>query len=238
MTATDQTLEGLLRRLAPQALCALVRRYGNFDTAEDAVQEALIAAAAQWPRDGFPDNPRGWLITVAARRLTDLLRSEQARRQREGTVATWALPENWLAPAADRGLAADGPGAADQDDTLILLFLCCHPALSPASQIALTLRAVGGLSTAEIARAFLVPEPTMTRRITRAKKSVKDSRIPFRMPPASERADRLGAVLHVLYLIFNEGYVSTSGPSLRRADLSAEAIRLTRIVHRLMPDDV
>ncbi len=227
---TAATLEDLLRRLAPQVLGAVVRRYGNFDAAEDAVQEASIAAAAQWPRDGLPDNPRGWLITVAARRLTDLLRSEQARRQREGTVATWTLPENWLAPAADRGLAgdstADGPGAADSDDTLILLFLCCHPALRPASQIALTLRAVGGLSTAEIARAFLVPEPTMTRRITRAKKSIKDSRIPFGMPPAAERADRLGAVLHVLYLIFNEGYVSTSGPSLRRADLSAEAIRL------------
>ena len=238
MTATDQTLEGLLRRLAPQALCALVRRYGNFDTAEDAVQEALIAAAAQWPRDGFPDNPRGWLITVAARRLTDLLRSEQARRQREGTAATWTLPENWMAPAADRGLGTEDPGAADRDDTLILLFLCCHPALSPASQIALTMRAVGGLSTAEIARAFLVPEPTMTRRITRAKKSTKDSRVPFRMPPAAERADRLAAVLHVLYLIFNEGYVSTSGPSLQRAELSAEAIRLARILHLLLPDDV
>jgi len=235
---TQDTLEGLLRRLAPQVLGALVRRYGNFDAAEDAVQEALIAAAGQWPRDGRPDNPRGWLITVAARRLTDLLRSEQARRRREGTVATWTLPENWLAPAADRALSGDGPGATDQDDTLILLFLCCHPALSPASQIALTLRAVGGLTTAEIARAFLVPESTMTRRITRAKKSIKDSRIPFGMPPAAERADRLGAVLHVLYLIFNEGYVSTSGPSLHRTELSAEAIRLTRIVHRMVPDDV
>lgn len=235
---TPETLEGLLRRLAPQVLGAVVRRYGNFDAAEDAVQESLIAAAGQWPRDGLPDSPRGWLITVAARRLTDQLRSEQARRQREGTVATWTLPETRLAPAADRGLSADGTGAADQDDTLILLFLCCHPALSPGSQIALTLRAVGGLTTAEIARAFLVPDATMTRRITRAKQSIKDSRIPFRMPPAAERADRLGAVLHVLYLIFNEGYVSTSGPSLHRAELSAEAIRLTRIVHRLMPDDV
>ena len=238
MTDTAETLEGLLRRLAPQVLGAVVRRYGNFDAAEDAVQEALVAAVSQWQRDGLPDNPRGWLITVAARRLTDLLRSEQARRQREGMLATWTLPESWVAPAADRGVIAEGTGAADQDDTLILLFLCCHPALSPASQIALTLRAVGGLTTAEIARAFLVPEPTMTRRITRAKQSIKNSRIPFRMPPAAERADRLGAVLHVLYLIFNEGYVSTSGPSLHRAELSAEAIRLTRVVHRLMPDDV
>ena len=238
MTDTAETLEGLLRRLAPQVLGAVVRRYGNFDAAEDAVQEALVAAVSQWQRDGLPDNPRGWLITVAARRLTDLLRSEQARRQREGMLASWTLPESWVAPAADRGVIAEGTGAADQDDTLILLFLCCHPALSPASQIALTLRAVGGLTTAEIARAFLVPEPTMTRRITRAKQSIKNSRIPFRMPPAAERADRLGAVLHVLYLIFNEGYVSTSGPSLHRAELSAEAIRLTRVVHRLMPDDV
>ena len=238
MTDTAETLEGLLRRLAPQVLGAVVRRYGNFDAAEDAVQEALVAAVSQWQRDGLPDNPRGWLITVAARRLTDLLRSEQARRQREGMLATWTLPESWVAPAADRGVIAEGTGAADQDDTLILLFLCCHPALSPASQIALTLRAVGGLTTAEIARASLVPEPTMTRRITRAKQSIKDSRIPFRMPPAAERADRLGAVLHVLYLIFNEGYVSTSGPSLHRAELSAEAIRLTRVVHLLMPDDV
>ena len=238
MTDTAETLEGLLRRLAPQVLGAVVRRYGNFDAAEDAVQEALVAAVSQWQRDGLPDNPRGWLITVAARRLTDLLRSEHARRQREGMLATWTLPESWVAPAADREVGAEGTGAADQDDTLILLFLCCHPALSPASQIALTLRAVGGLTTAEIARAFLVPEPTMTRRITRAKQSIKNSRIPFRMPPAAERADRLGAVLHVLYLIFNEGYVSTSGPSLHRAELSAEAIRLTRVVHRLMPDDV
>jgi RNA polymerase sigma factor (sigma-70 family) len=207
-----------------------VRRYGHFDTAEDAVQEALLAAALQWPTDGVPDNPRGWLITVASRRLTDLLRSEQARRRREDDVARWALPGQRLAPAADRP-------PPEADDTLILLFLCCHPALSPASQIALTLRAVGGLTTTEVARAFLVPEATMTRRISRAKQAIRDSGIPFALPPAGERADRLGAVLHVLYLIFNEGYASTSGPSLHRAELSAEAIRLARMVHRLLPDD-
>ncbi|HEU4422443.1 MAG TPA: sigma-70 family RNA polymerase sigma factor [Pilimelia sp.] len=222
-------VEGLLRRLAPQVLGAVVRRYGNFDTAEDATQEALIAAATQWSRDGVPDNPKAWLITVAARRLTDLLRAEQARRRREDTVARWTLPEQWQAPAADR--------PAESDDTLVLLFMCCHPSLSPASQIALTLRAVGGLTTAEIARAFLVPEATMTRRISRAKQRIKDSGIPFSLPPAAERAERLGAVLHVLYLIFNEGYVSTSGPSLHRTELSAEAIRLARLVHRLLPDD-
>ena len=214
----DDRVEGLLRELAPQVLGAVVRRFGHFDTAEDAVQEALLAAAAQWPRDGVPDNPRGWLITVTSRRLTDLLRSEQARQRRE---------EQWVAQPA-------GPSVPEADDTLILLFMCCHPALSPASQIALTLRAVGGLTTAEIARAFLVPEATMTRRITRAKQTIKDSGVPFRMPAQAERAERLGAVLHVLYLIFNEGYASTAGPSLQRTELSAEAIRLARMVHRLV----
>jgi len=226
----DTEVEDLLRKLAPQVLGAVVRRYGHFDTAEDATQEALLAAAMHWPEDGIPDNPRGWLITVASRRLTDLLSSEQARQRREDTVARWILPDQWLAPAADRP-------ASESDDTLILLFMCCHPSLSPASQIALTLRAVGGLTTAEIARAFLVPEATMTRRISRAKQRIKDSGIPFDMPPGPERTERLGAVLHVLYLIFNEGYASTSGPSLQRCELSAEAIRLTRMVHRLLPDD-
>jgi RNA polymerase sigma factor (sigma-70 family) len=220
--------EDLLRELAPQVLGALVRRYGHFDTAEDAVQEALLAATQQWPTEGLPDNPRGWLITVASRRLTDLLRSEQARQRREDTVAQWVLPDHWLAPAADKQLA-------DSDDTLILLFLCCHPSLTPASQIALTLRAVGGLTTAEIARAFLVPEATMTRRITRAKQSVKASGARFALPP--DRAARLDAVLQVIYLIFNEGYASTSGPSLQRVELAAEGIRLARMVHRLLSDD-
>jgi RNA polymerase sigma factor (sigma-70 family) len=215
--------EDLLRRLAPQVLGAVVRRYGHFDTAEDATQEALLAAATQWPKDGVPSNPLGWLITVASRRLTDLLRSEQARQRREDTVARWVIP--------------DAPTVSDEDDTLILLFLCCHPSLSPPSQIALTLRAVGGLTAAEIARAFLVPEATMVRRISRAKQRIKESGIPFGMPTGSERAERLAAVLHVLYLIFNEGYASTSGPNLQRGDLSAEAIRLARMVHRLLPED-
>ena len=219
-----------MRRLAPQVLGAVVRRYGHFDTAEDATQEALLAAALQWPKDGIPDSPLGWLITVASRRLTDLLRSEQARQRREDVVARWTLPDQQLAPAADQP-------ASESDDTLILLFLCCHPSLSPASQIALTLRAVGGLTTAEVARAFLVPEATMTRRISRAKQRIRNSGVPFRMPPASDRAERLGVVLHVLYLIFNEGYAATTGPSLQRSDLSAEAIRLTRMVHSLLPDD-
>jgi len=222
--------EELLRELSPQVLGALVRRYGHFDLAEDAVQEALLAAATQWPADGVPANPRSWLITVASRRLVDLLRGEQARRRREDTVAAWRLPQDWLAPPADRP-------AADSDDTLILLILCCHPALSPASQIALTLRAVGGLSTAEVARAFLVSEATMTRRISRAKQQIKASGITFRMPAGAERAERLAAVLHVLYLIFNEGYASTSGAHLLRVELTSEAIRLARLMHRLLPDD-
>ena len=228
MSGTDIEVENLLRQLAPQVLGAVVRRYGNFDTAEDAVQEAMLAATTQWPSDGVPDNPKGWLITVAARRLTDLLRSEQARRRREDTVARWELPRQ-QADAAE--------STADSDDTMILLFMCCHPALTPPSQIALTLRAVGGLTTAEVARAFLVSEATMTRRITRAKQQIKDSGIPFRLPAQEERAERLAAVLHVLYLIFTEGYAATSGPRLHRVELSTEAIRLTRIVHRLLPDD-
>lgn len=225
----DPGSEDLLRDLTPQVLAALVRRYGHFDLAEEAVQEGLLAAATQWQADGTPQDPKAWLITVAARKLTDLLRSEQARQRREERVAQWTLPDQRLAAPADT------PGPSD--DSLILLFMCCHPSLSAASQIALTLRAVGGLTTAEVARAFLVPEETMTRRVTRAKQTIKDSGIPFQMPPASERAERLAAVLHVLYLIFNEGYTTTSGPTLQRADLATEAIRLARIVHRLLPDD-
>ncbi|GIJ78925.1 RNA polymerase sigma factor, sigma-70 family [Micromonospora phaseoli] len=224
----EPAVEDLLRRLAPQVLGALVRRYGHFDTAEDATQEALIAAATGWPRDGVPDNPRAWLITVAARRLTDLLRAEQARRRREDTAGRWLLAEWRLLPATDR--------AADADDTLILLLLCCHPALPPASQIALTLRAVGGLSTIEVARAFLVPQETMTRRISRGKQRIRESGLPFAMPAPAELPARLAVVLRVLYLIFNEGYASTSGPGLLRADLCAEAIRLTRLLHRMLAD--
>jgi RNA polymerase sigma factor (sigma-70 family) len=222
--------EDLLRQLAPQVLGALVRRYGHFDTAEDAVQEALLAASTQWPAGGVPANPRGWLVTVASRRLTDLLRSEQARQRREEATALQIMPGEWLAPPADAP-------ATDSDDTLILLFLCCHPALSPASQVALTLRAVGGLTTAEIARAFLVPEATMARRNSRAKQQITDSGIPFRLPRGPDLGQRLGVVLHVLYLIFTEGYAATFGPGLLRPVLSAEAIRLTRIVRRLLPGD-
>jgi RNA polymerase sigma factor (sigma-70 family) len=227
VTAFD--VEGLLRDLAPQVLGALVRRYGHFDAAEDAVQEALVAAVTQWSAVGVPENPRGWLITVASRRLIDLLRADQTRRRREHTVAQWNLPDDWLSPPADR--------EPETDDTLILLFMCCHTALSPASQIALTLRAVGGLTTADVARAFLVPEPTMTRRISRAKQSITDSGTPFRLPDRAQRPARLATVLHALYLMFNEGYTATSGSSLLRTDLATEAIRLTRSVCRLVTDN-
>ncbi len=230
MASVGSDLEDLLRTLAPQVLGALVRRYGNLDTAEDATQEALLAAATQWPEDGLPDDPRSWLITVAARRLTDLLRREQARRLRENEVARWTLPEDWLAPTADRA-------PSDRDDTLILLFLCCHPALTSASQISLALRAVGGLTTAEIARAFLVPGDTMSRRISRAKQAIRESGVPFAMPAAAQRRERLAVVLHVLYLIFNEGYLSTAGPELQRVDLAAEGIRLARMVRALLPEE-
>jgi RNA polymerase sigma factor (sigma-70 family) len=225
---TETDVENLLRQLAPQVLGAVVRRYGHFDVAEDAVQEAMLAAATQWPGEGLPDNPKAWLITVAARRLTDLLRSEQARRHREDTVARWQV-------LGQQTGAAERPD--NSDDTLILLFMCCHPALSPLSQIALTLRAVGGLTTAEVARAFLVSEATMTRRISRAKQQIKDSGVPFRLPARAERAERFAVVLHVLYLIFTEGHAATSGGSLYRVELSTEAIRLTRLVHQLVPAD-
>ena len=196
--------EDLLRRLAPQVLGAVVRRYGNFDLAEDATQEALLAASVQWPQDGLPGNPRAWLITVASRRLTDLLRSEQA------PPATRGHGRPLGADRARRAPAGRAP-AGDTDDTLVLLLMCCHPSLSAASQITLTLRAVGGLSTAEIARALLASEQTVTRRITRAKQSIKDSGVPFALPAPDELDGRLNAVLRVLYLIFNEGYASTAG---------------------------
>jgi RNA polymerase sigma factor (sigma-70 family) len=226
-STVPSTLEDLLRELAPQVLGAILRRYRTFAIAEDAVQEALLAAAVQWPQEGIPENPRGWLIQVASRRLKDHLRSDASRRRREEL----AQPEERHAPAAD--LAA----RADRDDTLALLFTCCHPALTSSSAIALTLRAVGGLTTAEIARAFLVPEATMAQRISRAKQSIKSSGIRFRMPSRREWNSRLGSVLHVLYLIFNEGYASSEGADLQRDDLAREAIRLTRAVHRLLPKD-
>ena len=227
----DATLQHLLRDLAPQVLGAVARRHGDFAAAEDAVQEALIAAALQWPASGVPANPRGWLYHVALRRITDHLRSDLARRRREETVAGELWAEWAFVPPPDVEVGVDA------DDTLVLLFMCCHPALTPASAIALTLRAVGGLTTAQIANAFLVPEATMAQRISRAKAGIKASGVPFSMPEGAERAGRLGAVLHVLYLVFNEGYTSSTGATLQRPDLADEAIRLSRAVHALLPED-
>jgi len=245
MVRLDPAAEDLLRALAPQVLGAVIRRFGDFSAAEDAVQDALLAASLQWPDQGLPDHPRGWLIQVAARRLIDHRRAETARRRRETAVAVEAAREEPQSPAADTlslaqlgaGFGLAGRADAAGDDTLVLLFMCCHPSLTRASAIALTLRAVGGLTTAEIANAFLVPEATMAQRISRAKARIKASRIPFRMPTERERAGRLDAVLHVLYLIFNEGYASSIGASLQRRDLANEAIRLARAVHHLLPGD-
>ncbi|MER5305029.1 sigma-70 family RNA polymerase sigma factor [Streptomyces lasiicapitis] len=229
MTSPTADVEDLLRLHAPQVLGALVRRYGHFDEAEDAVQESLLAAAREWPDGGTPDNPRGWLIRVASRRLTDQLRSDEARRRREENAARMTPRDAFTAPAPGESRAPS------DDDTLTLLFLCCEPSLTPAAQIALTLRAVGGLTTAEIARAHLVPEATMAQRISRAKQKIRGT--PFRQPGPADRDRRLAVVLQVLYLIFNEGYTATSGPTLHRADLAREAIRLTRAVRRLLPQE-
>src|SRR5262245_27713245 len=226
--AWDTTAEHLLRELAPVVLGAVARRLRDFVSAEDAVQEAMIAAFTQWPKAGTPDSPRGWLIQVASRRMKDQVRSEMARRQRETTVAR---EMEAMAPTVDI------ESEMDPHDTLILLFMCCHPALTSSSAIALTLRAVGGLTTAEIANAFLVPEATMAQRISRAKQTIKSSGVPFRLPSPQERTERLPAVLHVLYLIFSEGYVSTVGAHLQRLDLAREAIRLTRCAKTLLPDN-
>ncbi len=222
MTATTAT-EDLLRQVAPQALGAVVRRYGDFAGAEDAVQEALVAAAAAWTADGVPSNPVGWLIRAASRRLVDQYRSDEARRRREELAASWSLAPNEAVPSGD--------------DSIALLFLCCHPALDPAAAIPLTLRAVGGLTTREIASAFLVPEPTMAQRISRAKAKIKAAGARFALPGEEERAERLRSVLHVLYLVFNEGYATSRGSDLAREDLSGEAIRLARLLEASLPDE-
>jgi len=221
--STDPSIENLQRALTPRVLGALVRKHGQFDDCEDAVQEALLESTVKWAKEGVPNNPRAWLTTVAHRRLVDNWRSQSTRRRREET---------------DLALeSASGGQTPDRDDTLVLLFMCCHPSLSVPSQLALTLRAVGGLTTSEIAHGFLVPEATMAQRISRAKQRIKKNGVRFDLPPEAEWPTRLRVVLHVLYLIFNEGYAASSGPALHRTDLTAEAIRLTRMLHRLIPHD-
>jgi RNA polymerase sigma factor (sigma-70 family) len=223
VTADPTATGALLRQLAPQVLGAVVRRYGHLADAEDAVQEALLAAATTWPTDGQPDNQRGWLIRVASRRMADQYRRDDARRRREDLAASWS--------------ATQPDPLSGRDDTLILMFMCCHPTLTPATAIPLTLRAIGGLTTAEIAAAFLVSEATMAQRVSRAKAAIRASDEPFSLPSAEAHADRLRSVLHVLYLLFNEGYATNSGADLARTDLSGEAIRLARVAHRALPDD-
>jgi RNA polymerase sigma factor (sigma-70 family) len=223
-----QPVGDLLRELAPRVLGALARRHGQFDACEDAVQEALLAAAVRWPADGIPDRPRAWLHTVATRALVDQWRTEAARRRREAHAALDPSSSTGQRPADDDDQA---------DDTLVLLFLCCHPALSPPSQLALTLRAVGGLTTAEVAAAFLVPETTMSQRIRRAKQRIREAGTRFTLPPPDQRGERLGVVLQVLYLVFNEGYTTSAGPGLHRTDLTTEAVRLTRLLHHLLPGE-
>lgn len=223
-------IEDLLREHAPRVLAAVTRRFGRFDIAEDAVQEALLAAATQWSDEGLPPNPAGWLTTVAARRMTDLLRSEQARRRRERLDAVRALPEDLLGRPADAAAAT-----TEQDDTLVIFFLCCHPDLQPASQLTLTLRAVGGLTTAEIARGLLIPEATVAQRISRAKQRIQQSGARFRLPEGADQQRRLNVVMQVLYLIFNEGYAAASGPALQRVELATEAIRLGRLLQAKVP---
>jgi RNA polymerase sigma factor (sigma-70 family) len=227
----DEGAGDLLRELAPQVLGVLMRRFDGLDLCEDAVQEALLDAATQWPASGTPGNPRGWLLTVATRRLTDMLRSESARRRREDAVVA-ATPPAMLA-GADVSLT----GRTDHDDTLTLLFLCCHPSLSPSSQVALTLRAVGGLSTGEIARAFGVSDATMAQRISRAKQQIREAGARFTRPGPAEQDERLRTVQQILYLIFNEGYTASGGERLVRTDLAGEGIRLTRLLRVLLPGD-
>src|SRR5215831_12849591 len=231
----QRRIEDLLRELAPQLLGALVRRCGQFDACEDAVQEALLAAAVQWPAEGMPDRPRSWLLTVASRALVDAWRADSARRRRETAAAL--DPTGLTLPADPTVISGADLAGADRDDALALLFLCCHPALSPPSQLALTLRAAGGLTTAQIAAAFLVPEATIAKRIARAKQHIRDAGARFELPAQPERTERLGVVLHVLYLIFNEGYTTSSGPALQRPDLTTEAIRLARLLYRLLPEE-
>lgn len=216
-------IERLLRDLTPQVLGTLLRHNQDFHACEDAVQEALLAASVQWPDEGIPDNPRGWLVTVASRRRIEISRKESARRRREEAVATPEAEGDDTTPATD--------------DTLKLLFLCCHTSLTPRSQVALTLRAVGGLTTAQIARAYLVPEATMGQRISRAKQKLRQSGGNFAMPPEDAFDERLAATLHVLYLTFNEGYTTSVGTALQRPELTSEAIRLTRQLHELLPDN-
>ncbi len=224
------SIENLYRAESGRILATLIRLVGDFDLAEEVMHDAFAAALERWPGGGVPQNPRAWLVSTARHKAIDRLRRDARFREKREELARWAALEEDSPPKF-----ADGPGGRPEDDRLRLIFTCCHPALAVEAQIALTLRTLGGLTTEEIARAFLVPAPTMAQRLVRAKAKIRGARIPYRVPAEEDRPERLDAVLRTLYLVFNEGYAATSGEELRRDDLCAEAIRLARLVAELMP---
>ena len=232
--AAHDVVDRLFRDEQGRAIATLIRVTGDFDLAEEAVQDAFISALETWPQRGVPDNPGAWITTTARNRAIDRLRRRKRLTEKTETLAREAALETDLR-AIDSGPAEDAMHIAD--DRLRLIFTCCHPALAMDARVALTLRTLGGLTTPEIARAFLVPEPTLAQRLVRAKRKIRDAGIPYRVPPADLLPERLDGVLHVLYLVFNEGYAASSGDSLIRRELCAEAIRLARTVVSLLPEE-
>ena len=232
MAETGNTIESVFRQESGRILATLIRISGSFDLAEEAMQEAFATAVANWPAKGVPENPGAWITSVAHRKLVDHVRRERTRREKQGPL----LYETPTVYAPDMSMTEAEP-ITFPDDRLRLIFTCCHPALHQEAQVALTLRTLGGLTTPEIARAFLLPEPTLAQRLVRAKRKISDARIPYEVPPRAQLAERLSAVQSVIYLVFNEGYSATAGDSLVRRELCVEAIRLGRTLGELLPDE-